>query len=392
MITVDTLLIELFQLGIEKLSNHIPNRDKKILISLSKQIHSGHFLTENQSKLLVKILKENQGYLALDSDEKNSAIENPTWSKSFRVIEQVRKIFLSKEQDGQIIVEFTYNKRLRQITSDLNKVIEGQMLSLNSKQYVIPLTEKNAHIIVNTFKKHNFDIDPSLMNFYEEISEILESTKNKFEIFEIKNEKIILAVKEDIGEISEDNLILLNDRRHRYQYTIFQKNPENSLKNAIANRPGTKVWIDPKTTSMTDLVESLVELKRFPVLVIFNGHEAKECIQNLEILSKSLEKTSMNNHVGIYFRFDNGNETNKIFNNTISKLGYNSFLSNAVQVVGIMNNKLPKFMVSSNWQAKSVISFSNNFKNNKTSYYCNDVDLIVYYNERRPLGDIDAIV
>jgi len=109
-------------------------------------------------------------------------------------------------------------------------------------------------------------------------------------------------------------------------------------------------------------------------------------------LSKSLEKISMDDHVVIYFRFDGGNDTNKVFNNTISKLGYNSFLSDDVQVVGIMNNKLPKFMVSSNWQAKSVISFSNNFKNNKTSYYCNDVDLIVYYNERRPLGDIDAIM
>ena len=289
MITVDTLLIELFNTGIEKLSNHIPNRDKKILISLSKQIHSGHFLTENQSKLLVKILKENLVYLDFKDNDKLEALENPMWSKPFRVIEQVRKIFLSKEQDGRIFVEFTYNKRLRQLISDLNKIIDGQMLSVNSKQYSIPLTEKNAHVIVTTFKKHNFEIDPSLVKFYEEISEILESTKDKFEIFNIKNEKIISAVKEDIGEISEDNLILLNDRRHRYQYTIFQKNPENSLKNSIANRPGTKVWIDPKATPMTDLIQALIDLKRFPMLVIFNGHEAKECIQNLEIFSKSLE-------------------------------------------------------------------------------------------------------
>ena len=33
-----------------------------------------------------------------------------------------------------------------------------------------------------------------------------------------------------------------------------------------------------------------------------------------------------------------------------------------------------------------------NFKNNKTSVYCDAVDLIVYYNDKRPLGGADAIV
>jgi hypothetical protein len=49
-------------------------------------------------------------------------------------------------------------------------------------------------------------------------------------------------------------------------------------------------------------------------------------------------------------------------------------------------------MFSEKWQAQSVVSFTNNFKNNKTSVYCNNIDLIVYYNDKAPLGDIDAIV
>ena len=134
MITVDTLLIELFRQAIETLNSQIPARDKKVLISLARQINSGHFLTENQSKLLVKILKENSQHLFDPTSENLNVIENPTWSHSFRVLEQVRKIFMTKENEGRILVEFTYNKRLRQQITDLNKNIEGQMLSINNKQ------------------------------------------------------------------------------------------------------------------------------------------------------------------------------------------------------------------------------------------------------------------
>lgn len=392
MITTDTLLIELFQQGIDRLDFRVPSRDKKILISLSKQILSGHFLTENQAKLLGKILKENSPHLPQLTREQLIVIETPQWSQSFRVIEQLRKIFLSKDNDGRILVEFTYNKRLRQIISDLNKDIEGQMLSTNGKQYSIPLTEHNVYNVVKTFKSQGFEIDPILMKFYEEISEILSGARDQFEIFKISNDKLLSSIKKDIKTIDETNLILLNDRSHRFQYSVFQKNPEISLKNSMASRVNTKIWIDSKVTSLDDVVLALNELNRFPLLIILNGHDSKECLQNLKKLSKSLKNIGVEDSTGIYFRFDNVTEHNKEFNSYIAGSGYNNALSENTIVAGIANNKLPKFMISSNWRPQSVITFSNNFKNNKTSYYCDDVDLIVYYNEKRPLGGVDAIM
>lgn len=392
MITTDSLLIELFQQGIERLEITIPARDKKILVSLSKQIISGHFLTENQSKLLGKILKENSDHLPQLTEEQRVAVESPSWSQPFRVIEQLRKIFLSKDNDGRIIVEFTYNKRLRQIIADLNKSIEGQMLSLNGKQYSIPLTEQNVHTVIKTFKPQGFEIDPILMKFYEEISEILSGDVDQFEIFKITNDKMLSLIKKDVEVINENNLTLLNDRSHRFQYSVFQKNPEISLKNSLANRPNTKVWIDSKATDLDELVSALNELNRFPLLVVFNGHDSKECLHHLKKLDISMKKIGVNNGVGIYFRFDNVTEHNREFNNSIASLGYNTALEPSTLVAGIANNKLPKFMISNNWRPQSVITFSNNFKNNKTSYYCDDVDLIVYYNDKRPLGSVDAVV
>jgi hypothetical protein len=392
MITLDSLLIELFHQGIERLDYQIPTRDKKILISLSRQIQSGHFLTENQAKLLTKILKENLKFITTVTEEQRTVINSPSWSQPFRVIEQLRKVLYNKDNDGRILVEFTYNKRLRQVITDINKDIEGQMLSINGKQYSIPLTEKNLHLVVKTFKPQGFEIDPILTNFYEEISEILAGDIDQFEIFKITNTKLLAIVKDEIGPITEENICLLNDRRHKFQYSVFQKNPEKSLKNSIANRPSTRVWIDSAQTTLVDLVSALKDLHRLPLLVVFDGHDSKESLKNLKKLENSLKNNNIETGVGIYFRFDNITDSNKDFNSTISTLGYNTALDSQTLVAGLANNKLPKFMISSDWQPGSVISFTNNFKNNKTSYYCDSIDLIVYYNDRRPLGNVDAIV
>jgi hypothetical protein len=301
MITLDSLLIELFHQGIEKLDYQIPARDKKILISLSRQIQSGHFLTENQAKLLTKILKENLKFITSVTEEHRSVINSPSWSQPFRVIEQLRKVFYNKDNDGRILVEFTCNKRLRQVITDINKDIEGQMLSTNGKQYSMPLTEKNLHLVVKTFKSQGFEIDPILTSFYEEISEILAGDKDQFEIFKITNTKLLSKVEDDIGTITEENVCLLNDRSHKFQYSIFQKNPEKSLKNAIANRPSTRVWIDSTQTELVDLVSALRDLNRLPLLVVFDGHDSKESLKNLEKLEKSLKNNGIETGVGIYF-------------------------------------------------------------------------------------------
>ena len=275
MITIDSVLTELFQLGIDKLDTRISNRDKKVLISLAKQMAVGQFLTENQSTLLINIFKENKDSIPFAY---NDAIETPTWSRPFRVLEQFRRMFITKENDGRIIVEFTYNKRLRQYISDLTKQLDGQLLSMNSKQYSLPLTEKNLYLIVRTFKNQGFDIDPLIMEFYEEISNILSTDVDMFDVFDLPNKNIITAITNEIGNITPENVLLLNDRRLRFQYSIYPKSPENSLTNSLANRPNTKVWIDSTTTPLTEVVKSLQSLNRLPVLVVFNGHESKECL------------------------------------------------------------------------------------------------------------------
>jgi hypothetical protein len=389
MLTVDKFLSYLCYNYKDTLTTHWSQRDRKVLVSLSKQIQSGNFLTENQGKLLLKIIKENWEVVTATVTADISLIENPQWSEPFRVIEQLRKVFMSLEENPKIVVEFTYNKRIRQSINDLNKVLQGQVVCANPRQYHLPLTEQNIYNVVQHFKSDDFEIDEKIMDFYHEIEEIIESKNNSLNVFSLVNEKLISAIKKDVGDITQDNLILLNDRRIKYQYQISSKNPENSMKNSLANRSSTKVWINSKDHELIEVIENIRALNRFPLLVIFNGHDSKECLKNLEKLTKS----APNIETGIYFRFDNHVDSDKQFNMFIQSNKLNAKLSPTTLVAGIANNKLPKFMVKGTWYPQSVITFSNNFKNNKSSYYCDSVDLIVYYNDKQPLGgDIDAIM
>jgi GTP-sensing pleiotropic transcriptional regulator CodY len=60
---VDDILNLLKTQGIDTLDSNIPNRDKKILKNIANLISSQTYITENQGKLLVKILKENFNYI-----------------------------------------------------------------------------------------------------------------------------------------------------------------------------------------------------------------------------------------------------------------------------------------------------------------------------------------
>jgi hypothetical protein len=391
MITTDQLLIEFNKFGINRLDTNIPIKDRKILSSLARQITHGNFLTENQGNLLVKIFQENKLLLPVINDNQAEVIDTPRWGERFRVIDQVRCIYTISNPEPALVVEYSFNKKIKQIFSDFAKVVQGQ-IQTQGRYCVISLTEKNIYLIVKELKKYNFQIEPKIWNFYQEISKILQEQKTPFEIFSIDNEKYLKNIFAEIGTISKNNLTLLNDRRLAFQYQIFEKNPEKTLTNDLANRSNTRVYVNSQSYTLDDLFRSLVDLRRLPTLIIFNGHDIKETTENFEKLEKTIKNSGLNN-VGIYFRFDNTTESNKIFNNKISSLNFNQRLDKTTEIVGIVNNKLPKFLINSDWYPKSVISFSNNFKNNKTSIYCDAVDLIVYYNTRKPLGeDIDDIL
>jgi hypothetical protein len=66
MTTVDQILIQIVNYSSTAIEELVSKRDARILRSMASAVLSSNFLTENQSKLLLRILCENQEKLKSD--------------------------------------------------------------------------------------------------------------------------------------------------------------------------------------------------------------------------------------------------------------------------------------------------------------------------------------
>ena len=132
MITVDKLLLEIVNSTTPTVEELVPAKDSRVLRSLGSSIISHFFITENQSRLLLKILKENQKKLGEISENLNQAINAPMWSRQFRQIEQVKKLYIANDEDGEsmLVVEFTFNSEIRKVLQELSKKCENFIAQL----------------------------------------------------------------------------------------------------------------------------------------------------------------------------------------------------------------------------------------------------------------------
>jgi hypothetical protein len=382
------------KVAVELKANNLqfPHKDKRILLSISNQIDQGQFLTENQAKLILKIFKENIPAIKIIEPTVESSIEANSWSQIFRLIQKIRKIYPSTEGENAVCIEFTYDKRLKEKLISLGPLVEGQISAIGARTYGIAYTEKNVHTLVEHFLREDFDIDDKILNFYYEIDKLLTNDNNKFDIFKTENEKFKKIIESRVGPISEENVLKLNDQKIRYQYQIFEKFTATTLTEKIAARKNTKIFIDEGTVPLADVMQSLKDLNRFPVLCIFEGHTPQVNKKTLDFLYSTLASHNLTSNVGIYFRFDKSEDTAN-FNSSVADYQFNKNLNDQTMIAGIANNKLPKFFLKSSWKPKTVISFTNSFKNNKSAVYCADVDLIIYHTDKVLLaGEIDVIV
>ena len=388
MTTVDQLLLKIIQLTNPTIEELLDKKDARVLRSIGSIIASPNFITENQSNLLVKILQANKDKITGVSDELADALLFPLWSKVFRKIDPVKKMYISSNTDEnlQIILDFTYSSSIRKKLQDLSKTVMGLHATAPGKTFVADLTEQNIVILIDELRPLEFAIDEKLQNFYNIIkSWSEEDIKNQFLLTTITHANFQKQITADLGTETAIDDHVINDRSMRYQYfhKKSEKIPEN-LVEIIANRLTPRVWINKKEISIDEIVRSLLHLKRFPILAVFDSYNIKNSLDDLKNLTQSLENIGIYNHVGIYFRLSN-DTIGKEFNQYIAEKQLNCNLDNETKVVGVQSGKIPKFLLKTNWKPMSVISIGSPLRNSKTAAYANGCDLIISYSDTQPI-------
>lgn len=393
MTTVDHLLSKIVNFTNPAIEEQLSKRDSRVLRSLESAISSPNFITENQSRLLLKILNENHEKIVEFYEELKMSLSEPEWSKPFRQVDKTKKMYLSNYDDNAwLTIEFAFSSGIRKALSSPNKNISGLIQASPGKLYRAPLTESNVVELVSMLVKLEFEIDEKIMDFYKIIKSWSETEiRNQFLINTITHSNFQRQITQDLGINTAIDQNIINDRSLRYQYFVekTEKNPEN-LTERIANRSNTKIWLSKKEIKLEEIIASLYQLKRFPTLIVFDMNDQKKCLEELTNLNNSLEENGIYDQVGIYFRLDN-NDIGKEFNQLIANKQYNSQLDHTTKIVGIANGKIPKFLLKSAWKPMSVISIGKLLNHNKTAVYTNCCDLIINWSDSEPVSEMRMV-
>jgi hypothetical protein len=388
--TIDNLLLKIVNFTEPAIETQIASRDSRMLRSLANSVLHHSFITENQSKLIVKILRENSEKITNFRDEILESLKSSSWSKPFRHIEQVKKFYIKKDHDGEpvLFIETSFNQEIRKILQNLAKTVVTLTTSSTVHHWSADLTEENIVFLVNALTPLEFEIDPVIQSYYETIKSWSKSeVERQFIITNIEHKNFQTAITNELGSVTAIGQNILNDRSMRYKYTT--ENPRNfgeNLTENIANRTSTKIWIDKNQHSLSEIFTSLKELRRLPVLVVFDNVTNSRHLENLENLAKSMKNAGIDNNVGIYFRLSN-DETGKKFNAIIADNQYNKRLDDTLSVAVVSSGKIPKFFIKTSWQPMSVIALDTKMglRHGKTSVYTNCCDLIIEYAEEKSM-------
>lgn len=396
--TIDSLLHFVF---LEAMTTPLPfsSRDSRTLQSLHNAMQTDTYITEKQSNLLLQIISNElyAPFMLLANADYADYISMPLWKKEFRVLPDVKKIYhipagsdrinigmLKENYTGVIAIDFTFSTTLRNELKPLNDML-WQVKS--GSLYYADFNEANLVTIIEKLKPYNFEVELALRDYYNTIK-----SWDKLDIHDLYKldtmpyPRFQNCIASDLGDISNLPPALINDRRLRYQYTTTLTNfqTDYALTKEIANREKTKMWIDSNTYSINDVIKSLIELKRFPLLVVFDQSTDLNTIAQFNELSTALTLNDITNNIGFHFRLDNTPD-GKLFNDAIGKRKYNSILNNDTQVAAVLGGKLPKFFLKEKWQPMSVLCIKNTLRHSKTAVYANRCDLVISYVPVEPI-------
>jgi hypothetical protein len=367
----------------------IQNTDRNLMFSLGKQCLRQIPFTDRQYELAKrKILDYKDQFEANGIDgveEKMNNLRQP-----LRSIDRSKTISLVEQNDQTMIaVRFPFAKNMIKYIEILNSIHKNKGYDKANKTHFITPTEKNIYRLIGNFQKANFEIEESLLEQYRKLLEMKEN-KNKhvpgvygLQLKNLHNKAFDYAVS-SIGEPSLDNLALYKDRQEILGINYFDEDDLQQsihklqpLTKKIINRSKQNILVNSLKYTLDNVVESVLELHRFPLLVIIpDNDDSVECLQNVYECFKGIV---LDESCSVMFRKDNKNQIDRNFNSFIKQKNLNNSLAKNSKIVYISNNKIPKPLLVSDWKPSAVLMYGSRRTNMKLDSYVSECDLVMHY-------------
>ena len=377
----------------------LDNADVKLIKSLASQTKKNVPFTDRQynlAKLKIISYKEQLdevGYKFTDNDLNNLRLPLRIIdrSKTISLVEREYIDLFGNVKTTMIAIRFPYSNKMIKYIEFIKLLQKNKKLyDTKTKTHFIELTENNIYKIVEKFKQANFEIDKNVELLYNTIKYFIDNEqkyKPGIYNFELKNthEKLLDYAYSLLGKPTKNNYTLYWDRRNTLGLKYFDSDVlYESLKlfsptaQKISNSNKKEIFCSKKIFPIEDICTSLLELKRWPILVILKNNNELEYLQKIH---SAFSNNILQNEMSVLFRLANANDYQISFNTLVQELKLNNPVNDKTKLVFLNNIKIPKPLLSEKFNFNTTILLES-FRHQKilTTYY-NQSDLIIHYDE-----------
>ena len=260
--------------------------DQKLFYSLHRQSAKGMGLTERQHELLKTKLLEYSSWLEErypDFREDLDYLRHPyrviDRTRSIKVIEREVPVFGGLIRAKMMAIRFPFSNKMIKHIDFIKSVQDKKMYDNKTKTHFVKLNERNALDIITHFKDLEFDIEPRLLEYYDEVCQIqANSDKHCPGVYDYQlrnvHPRVIEYAHEKFGEPGPHNLHLYRDAAgilglSHFDLEASRKNDEKltQLSQNILLRSSNLCFASSKIYGLDQVIESIHELDRYPLLM-----------------------------------------------------------------------------------------------------------------------------
>ena len=347
--------------------------DYTIMHSIAKQVFKGTALTDRQLALMQKKLPAYKDQF----DNADIQLELNKLRKPLRSINREKYI---KLQGDKIKIRFPFKKSDIVLINEISNNSSGYEHKKGSHEHFFDYTEQNVLNLLDRFSNKSFKCDKELLLVYQEMKH-METEKEKYipgiYNMELKNIKhgVKSLIENDIGKLTTSSYIKYADRRFRYGLTHVDFWEPKNLEESIAFRK-TKIYESkPSVETLDQLLGSLWDLDRLPMLVILSKDEPEKQLHSVLSYYRDILNIEQQS---VLFRLE---DKNAGFNQLVRDRKVNNWVDNTTKIVYISKDKLPKLLVNCEWKPSVALCFDSMLDTTVNVFVNNLCDLIIFREE-----------
>jgi hypothetical protein len=150
----------------------------------------------------------------------------------------------------------------------------------------------------------------------------------------------------------------------------------STLTQKIVNRENANIFIDKKSWTLDNIVQSINDLERYPLVILLDEDMPFDTLVQTHKHFKNIIPAEQ---ISVLFRLESSKSNG--FNEYIKEQELNSPIDNNTKIVYISREKINKPLLKSNCNPRTMLMLQSQRVHTKLSYWSEDFDLIIHYDD-----------